>query len=234
MIDTTATEPPRNWFLDLAKESTEDLLNEATRLRAKLAIAQQNDRRVDARAYELRILDVERAIAIHNRRATEQEDQRAAEERAPAAMLRGLRNAMLGWRDDIEDACLDWGHTITDRIDAMLKLAPATEERTLTEERVREVVRTAIEDLTDRDGVGVHRARVADRVAEKLAGAVVDPAQREADLRDAFCAGFAFAEDKADISEHDGWHRTNPRIEWPTAGQREQAAAEYARCKAGG
>lgn len=77
MIDTTATEPPRNWFLDLAKMPTEELLAEATGLRAKLAIAQQRDHRVDARAYELRLLDVERAIAIHNRRATEAEDQRA-------------------------------------------------------------------------------------------------------------------------------------------------------------
>lgn len=58
--------------------------------------------------------------------------------------------------------------------------------------------------------------------------------QRETDLREAFLAGFAFAEDKADISEHDGWHRTDPRIEWPSHGQREDAAAEYARSKAGG
>lgn len=76
-IDTTATEPPRNWFLDIASAPTEDLLREATGLRAKLAIAQQQGHRVDARAYELRLLDVERAIAIHNRRATEAEDQRA-------------------------------------------------------------------------------------------------------------------------------------------------------------
>lgn len=77
-IDTTATEPPRNWFLDIASAPTEDLLRHAETLRAKLAHAQERGRRVDARAYELRLLDVERAIAVHNRRATEAEDQRAA------------------------------------------------------------------------------------------------------------------------------------------------------------
>jgi hypothetical protein len=38
--------------------------------------------------------------------------------------------------------------------------------------------------------------------------------QAEAAAR-AFMAGAEFMRDHADISEHDGWHRTDPRIEWP-------------------
>lgn len=90
-IDTTATEPPRNWFLEIAKAPTEDLLNEATRIRAKLALARHAGHVMDARAYELRLGEVERAIAIHNRRATEQEDQRAA-----SSLTQRMRDALAG------------------------------------------------------------------------------------------------------------------------------------------
>jgi predicted RNA-binding Zn ribbon-like protein len=34
-------------------------------------------------------------------------------------------------------------------------------------------------------------------------------------VRKATQDGYDFAENKAEISEHDGWHRTDPRIEWP-------------------
>lgn len=90
-IDTTATEPPRNWFLDLANGTgTEDLLRHAEIIRAKLAYARERSHHADARAYELRLADVERAIAIHNRRATEALEQQAAVAGLDAAVLRGL------------------------------------------------------------------------------------------------------------------------------------------------
>jgi hypothetical protein len=65
------TEPSRNWFLDLAKSSYDVLLHEETVIRAKLAYAREQRHLVDEQTYTLRLLDLERAIAIKNRRATE-------------------------------------------------------------------------------------------------------------------------------------------------------------------
>lgn len=73
--------------------------------------------------------------------------------------------------------------------------------------------------------------QIADRVAEKLARRAVDHAQRETDLLEAFVAGYDHAADIAEISEHNGWHRTDPHIVWPSLDKRDAAAAEYAHSK---
>lgn len=169
-IDTTATEPPRNWFLEIAKAPTEDLLREATGLRAKLAIARQKAHISDARAYELRLADVERALAIHNRRATEAEDQRVA-----SSLVQRLRDALTEACKQVAHHNAEYKHVTPDaRLDAW-------------------------------------RALIAEPEG--------DPAQREADLREAFLDGMAWAYGRSRISIDQS---------------RDQAAAEYARSKAGG
>jgi hypothetical protein len=42
-------------------------------------------------------------------------------------------------------------------------------------------------------------------------------------IRRAFTAGVDFMRDQAEISEWDGWHRTDPRIEWPLESEIEAA-----------
>jgi hypothetical protein len=42
--------------------------------------------------------------------------------------------------------------------------------------------------------------------------------------REGLQAGFDIARDNAEISEHDGWHRTGPRNDW-TVAEKELAAA---------
>jgi hypothetical protein len=79
-----------------------------------------------------------------------------------------------------------------------------------------------------RDIMGMNRHRVLPalkRAIEELqrhrAARTADEERVRSVVRDAVEAGYEFAVDNADISEHDGWHRTDPRIEWPTESKRE-------------
>lgn len=183
MIDMTATEPPRNWFLDLASAPTEDLLAEATRLRAKLAIAREAGHRMDARAYELRLCDVERAIAIHNRRATEAEDQRAAGDALdPSADLTPEQlDGMEIWDRDPEVFMVG-----SRAIWAMLVRRAVAEIRrrrahpALTADEVRAAV-VACWPYSPRTSEGLRDGFTA-ALAEKLAGRVVSAEQRDAEF----------------------------------------------------
>ena len=100
--------------------------------------------------------------------------------------------------------------------------AKLAERRTLTKEQVHAVVREAI---NHEEVLAGHPAieTIAALAAKELAGAVVDQAQREADLREAFLAG---------IEHGDGWIDQAGREE--TSGKDEDVAAEYARSKVGG
>lgn len=225
MIDTTATEPPRNWFLELTSTPTEDLLRHAEHLRAKLAHAQEHGLRVDARAYELRLLDVERAIAVHNRRATEAEDQRAAAELAaqPALTEERVRDVVRAVvLDEIRHARYDSEHAdiIADRAAKELagRAVSAAQREAVSraqQYRIEDLVgwlRYALENWAPSGSDKAEKARASLDAAD-----VQVKAQREADLREAFVEGAS----------------------WGSAygiegGNASSAAAEYARSKAGG
>jgi hypothetical protein len=51
---------------------------------------------------------------------------------------------------------------------------------------------------------------------QRLTASQAEVERLRAALPEAFDAGYAFAYDQAEVSEHDGWHRTDPRIEWPS------------------
>lgn len=104
--------------------------------------------------------------------------------------------------------------------------------RALTADEVHAVVRETVVELWPKEWPTnkhtlLQRTRTIDaiaaRVAEKLAGRAVAPAQREQDLREAFLAG---------IAHGDGWIDEHGREQ--TCGKDEDVAAEYARSKAGG
>lgn len=122
-------------------------------------------------------------------------------------------------RDDVEAACLDWGHMITDRIDAMLKLASSDEHW----DRLVTIADEAF-GIGPVEPLDATLARIERGIVEQRQRLANLEAQRAADLREAFLAG----------CEHcDGWVDENSRL----AGELEpdeRFAAEYARSKAGG
>lgn len=104
----------------------------------------------------------------------------------------------------------------------------ATEERESVRGFVRRVVTARVACVAGWSGFepgSIERmvADIADRVAEGLGAPMADPAQREADLREAFIAG---------IEHGEGWLTDEARE--GACGPDEVAAAEYARGKAGG
>ena len=227
-IDTTATEPPRNWFLDIAREPTEILLAEAIDMRARLALAQQGGHRSDARAYELRLADIERAIAVHNRRATEALDQQqdCVTQHEIDALL-----ALLRIRD------LPEAYSVVTDLWAAVQQRKAVQSA-LTADEVRAVVREAVSERLAETPLAILHATIfrdmvediAAYVAEELAGRAPDPAQREADLREAYIQGGLFFAARCSVTDCGA----GPSVAAPDAIVLEDAAAEYARSKAGG
>lgn len=47
------------------------------------------------------------------------------------------------------------------------------------------------------------------------------------DIKKAYLAGYNRAQNDAEISEWDGWHKHDPLIEWPSYMKREEGADEY-------
>jgi hypothetical protein len=86
----------RNWTLDLATAPTEDLLREAEHLRSKRALAKERGRIVEEQAYALRLADLDRSIAIRNRRATEALDAQQAQPSVDS-LVGWLRYALENW-----------------------------------------------------------------------------------------------------------------------------------------
>lgn len=74
-------------WADLNTYSTASLLAHLDWLRKERTYKEAANLIIEARAYALRIAAAERMLAIHNRRATEAEDQRQAEERAAQPAL---------------------------------------------------------------------------------------------------------------------------------------------------
>jgi hypothetical protein len=187
------------------------------------------NRIVEARSCELEIAEATRALAIINRRATEALDQQPTagiqqhEVDTLAAVLR---------RHDEPEA-----HALVARMWTALQV----EQRSaLTADEVRSLVghaamavilghwekRVTIDgDTLTHGDVGKLADAIGISVAEKLSGRAVDPTQCEAALREAFMAGNRYSE-----VDHD----ENPeRAPWETIGSVDNAAAEYARSKAG-
>lgn len=210
---------------DLNTYTTRGLLDHLDYLRRQKTYKEAANLKIEARAYELRIAAVERVLAIHNRRATEDDERRVAEERTVAATLRGLRNALLGWRDDVDAACLDWGHTITDRIDAMLKLAPSDEHW----DRLVTIADEAF-GLGPVEPLDATLARIERGIFEQHQRIANLEVQREADLREAWMAGHRATVAHSGVT--DGG--CGPSLMTPSESDAEEWAAEYARSKAGG
>lgn len=105
-------------------------------------------------------------------------------------------------------------------------------ERVLTEERIHDVVASAVDDNLPTD-MNLEIAvliseEIATRAAKELAGAVVDPAQRETDLREAVLYGCRFVAGRASIDE-DG---DDPIVSVPSTEDCEDLATGYAHRKA--
>lgn len=155
---------------------------------------------VEIRAYDLQIAEATRALAIINRRATEVEDQRIAVDRALTA----------------------------DEVRAVVRTQAMTE--------VCDLIGRMMGPTYWYDNPSAHGTfeRVADvianRVAGKLAGRVVDSAQREADLREAVLYGCRFVADR--ITVDDG--RGGPIVNTPSLDDCEDLATGYAHRRAGG
>ena len=98
----------------------------------------------------------------------------------------------------------------------------------LTADEVRAVVREAYDAALgeEQPSIAEFVDDIADRVAEKLAGRTVDLAQHEADLREAFLAGWLGGENSIGLRE--GYRPASA----PTDPEAILNAAEYARSKA--
>lgn len=198
------------------------------------------NRIVEARSCELEIAEATRALAILNRRATEAEDQRAVvasgqpvltadEVRAVvrkawpySEMTAGLREATANAIAEklagraVSSEQRDRIVTIADEAFGLGPVEPLDETLTRIEHGIFEQHRTAENELSD-----LRRRLAAATAASELVTAERDTlrAQREADLRDAFLDGMAWAYGRSRISIDQS---------------RDQAAAEYARSKVGG
>lgn len=100
-----------------------------------------------------------------------------------------------------------------DRDSARAELRSAEQRLAASEERVRqleaerdEARRQAVVDGPDTAAVRAMRHERDKAVAENLRLGTV--------LRAAFLAGVDIAREHADVSTWDGWHVTNPRIDW--------------------
>jgi hypothetical protein len=123
----------RNWTLDLATAPTEDLLREASNVRAKRSYAKEGGQVIEEQAYALRLADLDRAIAIRNRRATEALDaQQALSSREIDLLDQGLGC----WSSDYNDAPHDEIGVLRERLKVFVRDAQA--ERSQREQDLRE------------------------------------------------------------------------------------------------
>lgn len=291
-------------WTDLNTYTTPRLLSHLAWLRQERTHKEAASLKIEARAYELRIAAAERMLAIHNRRATEAEDQRVAEERTSAALSERDQEILSVLIDDVQafgagdddDRKDERFQRDTSALLRRLKRMGTRPEvqPALTADEVRAVVReaalpmlnyrlTAATEINER-----FADDIAARVAEKLAGRGVSaeqrelqewaidvvfdgppgpeagrfvevedmsgksvgvgqwinrgngmwalriprahPAQREAELREAFLAGAAWMSERTELGDGGaGFH-----VIEPSQGKTDDAAAEYARSKAGG
>lgn len=244
-------------WVDLNTYTTVALLSHLDHLRKERMHKEAADLLIEARAYALRIAAAERMLAIHNRRATEAEDQRHELSAADVLSDGPLRDEV-AWRlirglVGCEVAEGRTGHLLAGRLIEWADQRAS--QPALTADEVRAVVRAASVALLDErmlyivkpqqptmneialEAYGIQKAcdavalqgddlhevldAIASGVAEKLTGRAVDPARREADLREAV---------SNTLVTDSGCGAT---VDPPSDDVRDVAPAEYARSKAG-
>lgn len=79
-----------------------------------------------------------------------------------------------------------------------------------------------LSEVCDVFGPSLRLTALVIEVREHRAALAADEERVRSVVREAIEAGYGFAVDNAEISEHDGWHRTAPTIEWPLTSKIEE------------
>lgn len=189
------------------------------------------NRIVEARACELEIAEMTRALAVVNRRSTEAEDQRVAEERVlTEERMREVVERVLieEWKQPPAEA---------DPVLVFIQRSAGRSAKELAGAAVSTEQRDRIVTIAD-EAFGLGPVETLDATLTRIERGIFEQhkrlinqeAQREADLREAVKYGMDWAVSNTLVTDSGCGATVDP----PTDDARDLAAAEYARSKAGG